>query len=166
MPTGRKDLRDLKFVTIDGQNARDFDDAVAVERTSRGFTLHVAIADVSHYVKPGSLLDEEAYKRGTSIYFPDRVLPMLPKVLSNGICSLNPLEDRYTVTASMRFDRQGRITGSSFYPSVIKSHMRLTYEAVEAATVNNDAKVRRKLDLCLADLEEYGRTRRPHNVHT
>ena len=153
LPTGRKDLRDLKFVTIDGQNARDFDDAVAVERTSRGFTLHVAIADVSHYVKPGSLLDEEAYKRGTSIYFPDRVLPMLPKALSNGICSLNPLEDRYTVTASMRFDRQGRITGSSFHPSVIKSNMRLTYEAVEAATVNNDAKVRGKLDLCLADLE-------------
>ncbi len=153
LPAGRKDLRELKFVTIDGQSARDFDDAVAVERTSRGFTLHVAIADVSHYVKPGSLLDEEAYKRGTSIYFPDRVLPMLPKALSNGICSLNPLEDRYTLTASMRFDREGRITGSSFYPSIINSHMRLTYEAVEAATVNRDAKVRCKLDPCLTDLE-------------
>lgn len=153
LPKGRKDLRALKFVTIDGLKARDFDDAVALERASHGFMLHVAIADVSHYVKPGSLLDEEAYKRGTSIYFPDRVLPMLPKALSNGICSLNPMEDRYTVTASMRFDPEGRVTGASFYPSIIRSHMRLTYEAVEAATVNCDAKARRKLKSCLADLE-------------
>lgn len=153
-PEGRTDLRGLKFVTIDGQNARDFDDAVAVEHTSRGFTLHVAIADVSHYVKPGSLLDQEAYKRGTSIYFPDRVLPMLPKALSNGICSLNPREDRYAVTASIQFDREGRVTGSSFYPSVIQSHMRLTYEAVESVTISRDSKTRSKLESCLPDLED------------
>ncbi len=154
LPAGRKDLRGLRFVTIDGKNARDFDDAVAIERTSHGFTLHVAIADVSHYVKPGSLLDEEAYKRGMSIYFPDRVLPMLPKALSNGICSLNPMEDRYAVTVSMKFDPEGRATGASFYPSVIQSHMRLTYEAVEAATVNRDAKARRKLRPCVENLED------------
>jgi ribonuclease R len=153
-PDHRKDLRDLAFVTIDGQNARDFDDAIAIERTSRGFTLHVAIADVSHYVGQGSPLDEEAYKRGTSIYFPDRVLPMLPKALSNGICSLNPREDRYTVTATIMFDREGRVTESSFFPSVIRSRMRLTYESVEMATVHSDLKTRRKLKDSLSHLED------------
>lgn len=151
---GRKDLRDLAFVTIDGQNARDFDDAVAIERSSTGFILHVAIADVSHYVRKGSPLDAEASKRSTSIYFPDRVLPMLPKALSNGICSLNPREDRYTVTASIRFDRQGKVTGSSFFPSVIRSQMRLTYESVEMATVHSDPKTRKKLAQCLPCLED------------
>ncbi len=153
-PSRRKDQRGLTFVTIDGRNARDFDDAVAIERTPHGFTLHVAIADVSHYVKRGSLLDEEALKRGTSIYFPDRVLPMLPKALSNGICSLNPLEDRYALTVSITFDRDGRATGSSFYPSIIQSHMRLTYEAVEMATVMKDPKTRRRLEPVLPDLED------------
>lgn len=151
---GRKDLRGLPFVTIDGKSARDFDDAVAIERTSTGFTLHVAIADVSHYVRQGSSLDEEAYKRGASVYFPDRVLPMLPRVLSNGICSLNPHEDRYACTAAITFDREGRVTGSSFSPSVIQSRLRLTYEAVDMATVQNDPKTRRKLERCLPDLED------------
>ncbi len=156
-PEGRKDLRDLTFVTIDGRSARDFDDAVAIERTSEGFTLRVAISDVSHYVRQGSLLDSEAGKRGTSIYFPDRVVPMLPKALSNGICSLNPREDRYTVTAAIAFDREGRVTGSTFFPSVIRSRMRLTYEAVEMATVHHEPKIRRKLHdcvLCLDDMAE------------
>jgi ribonuclease R len=154
LAAGRKDLREVTFVTIDGQNARDFDDAVAIERSSRGFTLHVAIADVSHYVRKGSLLDAEASKRSTSIYFPDRVLPMLPKALSNGICSLNPREDRYTVAAAITFDREGRVTGSSFFPSVIQSRWRLTYEAVENATVRSDPKTRRKLQDCLPYLED------------
>ncbi len=152
--TGRKDLRGLTFVTIDGQNARDFDDAVAIERSPSGFTLHVAIADVSHYVRKGSPLDAEALRRGTSIYFPDRVLPMLPKALSNGICSLNPREDRYAVAASIRFDRHGKATGSSFFPSVIRSQMRLTYESVEMATVHSDPKARKKLAQCLPYLED------------
>ncbi|OPX99263.1 MAG: Ribonuclease R [Syntrophorhabdus sp. PtaB.Bin047] len=151
---GRADQRDLGFVTIDGKNARDFDDAVAIERGAAGFTLHVAIADVSHYVRPGSLLDQEGSKRGMSIYFPDRVLPMLPKTLSNGICSLNPLEDRYTVTVTIEFDRNGRALGASFRPSLIRSTMRLTYEAVEKAVVENDRKTRRKLEPCLAALTD------------
>ncbi len=151
---GRADQRDLGFVTIDGKNARDFDDAVAIERGAAGFTLHVAIADVSHYVKPGSLLDQEAARRGMSVYFPDRVLPMLPKTLSNGICSLNPLEDRYTVTATIEFDRNGRVLGASFHPSLIRSAMRLTYEAVEKAVVENDRRMRRRLGPCLPALTD------------
>lgn len=153
-PRGRADQRDLGFVTIDGKNARDFDDAVAIERGAAGFTLHVAIADVSHYVTAGSALDGEAYKRGTSVYFPDRVLPMLPKTLSNGICSLNPMEDRYTVTATIEFDRNGRVLGSSFHPSLMRSVMRLTYEAVEKAIVENDRRTRRRLEPCLASLTD------------
>ncbi|MEN6616974.1 MAG: VacB/RNase II family 3'-5' exoribonuclease, partial [Syntrophorhabdus sp.] len=153
VPAGRKDLRNLKFVTIDGKTARDFDDAVAIERDHSGFTLHVAIADVSHYVAVATLLDEEAYKRGTSIYFPDRVIPMLPKALSNGICSLNPNEDRYTLTARIEFDGNGNVRKTSFSPSVIRSVMRLTYTAVEMATVDQEKKTRRKLDAVLPDLE-------------
>ncbi|MHB8110114.1 MAG: ribonuclease R [Syntrophorhabdaceae bacterium] len=153
-PTGRKDQRNVKFVTIDGKNARDFDDAVAIERTRHGFTLHVAIADVSHYVEPTSALDLEAYKRGTSIYFPDRVLPMLPKTLSNGICSLNPREDRYTVTARIEFDGNGNVLTTSFFPSVIQSAMRLTYQAVEMATIEKDKNTRRKLNAVLPELED------------
>lgn len=153
-PSGRKDLRNLRFVTIDGEHARDFDDAIAIERTPEGFVLHVAIADVSHYVRTGTALDKEAYKRGTSVYFPDRVLPMLPKSLSNGICSLNPLEDRYTLTARLLFDRDGRVASSSFHPSIIRSAMRLTYNAVEKAVIDNDGKTRRKLGACLADLTD------------
>jgi len=151
---GRSDHRGLGFVTIDGKNARDFDDAVAIERGASGFTLHVAIADVSHYVTAGSALDGEAYERGTSVYFPDRVLPMLPGTLSNGICSLNPLEDRYTVTATMQFDSNGRVLNASFHPSLIRSTMRLTYEAVEKAIVENDRKTRRKIEPCLAALTD------------
>ncbi len=153
-PSGRADLRGLKFVTIDGEHAKDFDDAVCVERTKDGFTLYVAIADVSHYVQTGSALDKEAYDRGTSVYFPDRVLPMLPKTLSNGICSLNPLEDRYTVTAKLRFNGSGAVTGSSFHNSIIRSAMRLTYNAVEKATVENDKKTRRNLGAVLGGLTD------------
>ncbi|MBW1645129.1 MAG: ribonuclease R [Deltaproteobacteria bacterium] len=127
----RTDLRQKNFVTIDGASARDFDDAVTVDRLPNGgYRLYVSIADVSHYVRPGSLLDREAYRRGTSIYFPDYCLPMLPEELSNGICSLRPGEDRLTLTVIMEFDRRGKRTGESFCPSVINSKARLTYDLV------------------------------------
>ncbi len=128
---GREDLRDLPFVTIDGESARDFDDAVCVREETGGDTrLWVAVADVSHYVRPGSTVDDEAYARGTSTYFPDRVFPMLPEVLSNGICSLNPREDRLAVVAELVLSRGGRRQSSRFYPAVIQSRHRLTYTRV------------------------------------
>ncbi len=127
----REDLRHLYFVTIDGEKARDFDDAVCIERLEGGLVrLWVAIADVSHYVVPGSALDAEAYARGTSTYFPDRVFPMLPERLSNGICSLNPGEDRLAMVAELVFSRGGRRKTSRFYPAVIRSRHRLTYTVV------------------------------------
>ena len=136
---GRTDLRDLLTVTIDGETARDFDDAVSVMK-ERGdkIRLRVSIADVSHYVQPGSALDAEAYRRGTSVYFPDRCLPMLPEELSNGICSLNPLVDRLAFTAEILFDRSGGVLESKFYPSVIRSDARLTYTAVRKILVDRD----------------------------
>ncbi|MHB8766340.1 MAG: ribonuclease R [Deferrisomatales bacterium] len=128
---GREDLRHLAFATIDGEKARDFDDAVSIERLERGeLRLWVAIADVSHYVAPGTALDAEAYARGTSTYFPDRVFPMLPERLSNGICSLNPGEDRLAMVAELVFSRGGRRRTSRFYPAVIQSRHRLTYTVV------------------------------------
>jgi ribonuclease R len=127
---GREDLRDLAFVTIDGETARDFDDAVHVQKRTGGFTLRVAIADVAHYVREGSALDEEARLRGTSVYFPRRVIPMLPERLSNGLCSLNPAVDRLVLVCEMALTRQGRITEYRFYPAVIHSRARLTYEQV------------------------------------
>ncbi|GAB4257634.1 MAG: ribonuclease R [Deferrisomatales bacterium] len=134
---GREDLRHLSFVTIDGERAKDFDDAVCIERLPEGRTrLWVAIADVSHYVKEGSALDAEAYARGTSTYFPDRVFPMLPERLSNGICSLNPGVDRLALVAELVFSRGGRRQESRFYPAVIRSRHRLTYTVV--AEILND----------------------------
>jgi len=136
----RVDLRKLPTVTIDGETAKDFDDAVAIRPEGQNFRLWVSIADVSHYIKPGSLLDKEAYLRGTSVYFPDRCIPMLPERLSNGICSLNPHLDRLTMTAEMLFDQQGRMLDSSFYPSVIKSDARLTYTKVKQVIIDGDEK--------------------------
>ncbi len=135
---GRKDLRSMPTVTIDGETARDFDDAVSLRREGENFRLWVSIADVSHYVKRESLLDREAYLRGTSVYFPDRCIPMLPERLSNGICSLNPNVDRLTMTAEMLFDRTGTMLESSFYASVIKSTARLTYTIVKQIIVDDD----------------------------
>jgi ribonuclease R len=127
----RVDLRTLPIVTIDGETARDFDDAVAVRQEEGGrIRLWVSIADVGHYVAESSLIDVEAYERGTSVYFPGQCIPMLPEALSNGICSLNPGVDRLTMTAEMVFDEQGKQVESRFYPSVIKSHARLTYTEV------------------------------------
>ncbi|MBU1640578.1 MAG: ribonuclease R [Proteobacteria bacterium] len=127
---GREDLRDIFHVTIDGETARDFDDAVSVEKQKKGYRLYVSIADVSHYVEPGSPLDKEAYQRGTSVYFPAGVLPMLPERLSNGLCSLNPDEDRYGFTAILDFDDTGKRVKSRFCRSVIRSRYRLTYTRV------------------------------------
>ncbi len=139
---GRTDLRGQLTVTIDGETAKDFDDAVAVKREGNGaIRLWVSIADVSHYVKPGSPLDKEAYLRGTSVYFPDRCIPMLPEELSNGICSLNPQVDRLTLTAEMLFDNNAGMVEASFYPSVIKSVARLTYTKVKKIVIDNDVEL-------------------------
>jgi len=126
----RVDLRDRPFVTIDGEDARDFDDAVYCEKRLGGWRLFVAIADVSHYVRPGMALDEEAIKRGNSVYFPERVVPMLPEALSNGLCSLKPQVDRLAMVCEMELSRQGRLTRYRFYEAVIHSHARLTYTQV------------------------------------
>ena len=126
------DLRDVGLVTIDGADARDFDDAVFCEKTGSGWRLLVAIADVSHYVSIGSELDTEATRRGTSVYFPDRVVPMLPEVLSNGLCSLNPKVDRLCMVCEMRVSRDGKVTRSTFYEAVMRSRARLTYGQVGA----------------------------------
>jgi ribonuclease R len=128
---GRLDLRGEVCFTIDGADAKDFDDAVSIERRGRGWRLGVHIADVSHYVRPGSALDKEAYERGTSVYLPDRVLPMLPEALSNGLCSLKEGVPRLCESALMDFDERGVMTGSSFASSVIRSSKRFTYEQVE-----------------------------------
>ncbi len=130
---GREDLRDLAFVTIDGETAKDFDDAVWCEREGRGYRLKVAIADVSHYVHPDDALDADARARGNSVYFPRRVIPMLPERLSNGLCSLNPDADRLAMVCDMAVSARGEITRYQFYPAVIRSHARLTYGQVAAA---------------------------------
>lgn len=142
---GRIDLREVPLVTIDGADARDFDDAVYAEPLDDGgWLLLVAIADVSHYVRPGDALDQEALQRGTSVYFPDRVLPMLPPALSNGLCSLNPGVDRLAVVCEMQVSAKGVVTGSRFYRAVMRSRRRLTYAEVQAAR-DGDRKLRHRL---------------------
>ncbi len=129
---GRRDLRDKTIVTIDGETAKDFDDAVGVERLKGGgYRLFVSIADVSHYVREGGVLDAEAFRRGTSVYFPDRCVPMLPESLSNGICSLRPDEVRLTMTAELDYDGKANVVGKKFYRSVVRSKRRLTYTEVK-----------------------------------
>ena len=128
----RLDLRDLPLVTIDGETARDFDDAVYCEKQGKGFRLIVAIADVSHYVKEGDALDREARSRGTSVYFPRRVIPMLPEALSNGLCSLNPEVDRLCLACDMIVSPIGEVKKYKFYPAVMHSHARFTYTEVAA----------------------------------
>jgi len=127
---GRVDLRDLPLVTIDGEDARDFDDAVFCQKQGKGWKLWVAIADVSYYVRPKSALDTEAYNRGNSVYFPNRVVPMLPKKLSNGLCSLNPQVDRLCMVCEMTISAKGKMTDYQFYEAVMNSHARLTYNKV------------------------------------
>jgi len=127
---GRRDLRELHFVTIDGETARDFDDAVVAQREGKGFRLWVAIADVSHYVRNGDALDIEARERGTSVYFPRRVIPMLPEKLSNGLCSLNPNVDRLAMVCELSISARGEMGRYEFYPAVFRSRARLTYTEV------------------------------------
>ena len=126
----RRDLRHLNIITIDGKDAKDLDDAVYVDKSENGYKLLVSIADVSYYVKENTELDNEALKRGNSIYLVDRVIPMLPKKLSNNLCSLNPNEDKLTFTVEIDFDNNGKIIGNDFYKSVIKSKYRMTYNDV------------------------------------
>ncbi len=149
---GRTDLRTITTITIDGETAKDFDDAVSIRKEGENFRLWVSIADVSHYVMPGALIDKEAYLRGTSVYFPDRCIPMLPEELSNGICSLNPNVDRLTLTAEMLFSKDGEMLASSFYPSIIKSAARLTYTIVSRIVEHDDAVVRAEYSWLTADL--------------
>ncbi|MEW8508285.1 MAG: ribonuclease R [Candidatus Thiodiazotropha sp.] len=129
---GRVDLRQLPLLTIDGADARDFDDAVFCEPKPKGWRLLVCIADVSHYVTPGSALDSEARIRGNSVYFPDRVVPMLPELLSNGLCSINPDVDRLCMTCELYINNSGKVTRSKFFPAVMRSHARLIYDDVAA----------------------------------
>ncbi len=127
---GRVDLRELSLITIDGETARDFDDAVYAEPQGKGWRLVVAIADVSFYVKPGEALDKDAFERGNSVYFPRRVIPMLPEALSNGLCSLNPDVERLCMVCDMQLDGMGVVKQYKFYPSVMRSKARMTYTQV------------------------------------
>ena len=165
MPADKKsrvDLTDVPLVTIDGEDARDFDDAVYCEPFEEGrgkskvegWRLIVAIADVSHYVKPGDALDVDAYERATSVYFPRRVIPMLPEKLSNGLCSLNPHEERLALTCDMLIDAHGEITAYQFFPAVIRSHARLTYTEVADILTNTRGVAARKQEALV-----------PHLVH-
>ncbi|AZR72287.1 ribonuclease R [Anoxybacter fermentans] len=151
----RQDLRNLITFTIDGEDAKDFDDAVSIEQLDENTVrLGVHIADVTHYVKEGSALDQEALKRGTSIYLVDRVIPMLPKRLSNGICSLNPYEDRLTMTCMMDIDlRDGRVIKYDIFESVIRSSERLTYNQVNKMLVDNDQELRERYSRLVPYLE-------------
>ena len=134
----RKDLRHLEIITIDGSDAKDLDDAVYVEKTEDGYKLFVSIADVSYYVRENTELDTEALKRGNSIYLVDRVIPMLPRKLSNNLCSLNPNEDKLTFTVEMDLDKKGKVVRNDFYKSVIKSKYRMTYENVNTILEKNE----------------------------
>jgi ribonuclease R len=151
---GRTDLRRIPLVTIDGADARDFDDAVFCERKPRGWKLLVCIADVSSYVVPGTALDEEGLNRGNSVYFPDRVIPMLPEILSNGLCSLNPNVDRLCMACELYVGGEGQVSRSRFFPAVMRSHARLTYEQVAAMLIDGDPTLCERHDALLPHLHE------------
>jgi ribonuclease R len=151
---GRVDLRSLPFVTIDGEDAKDFDDAVYCAPQDNGWVLYVAIADVGHYVKPRSALDAEAYVRGNSVYFPERVIPMLPEALSNGLCSLKPEVDRLTMVCEMSISGSGKVTGYKFHEAVIHSHARLTYNQVHAMIEKDDVELRERFKKLVPNLED------------
>ncbi|HKV96546.1 MAG TPA: ribonuclease R [Gammaproteobacteria bacterium] len=149
----RLDLRTTPLVTIDGEDARDFDDAVYCEPRGEGFRLIVAIADVSHYVQPNSALDSEARNRGTSVYFPDRVIPMLPEVLSNGLCSINPEVDRLCMVCDMYIGPDGKIGRAQFHEGVMRSAARLTYTQVAGILVERKRELRTQFETLLPHLE-------------
>lgn len=151
---GREDLRALPLVTIDGEDSMDFDDAVYCERRGKGWRLVVAIADVSHYVEPGTALDAEARLRGNSVYFPGRVIPMLPEGLSNILCSLNPEVDRLCMVCDMEVSAKGKLQGYRFYPAVMRSHARMTYNKVNAIVVERDGALCREYEAVRPHLEE------------
>src|SRR5207249_2721947 len=141
---GRTDFREIPTVTIDGEHARDFDDAITLEKLPNGhFWLGVHIADVSHYVREGSALDREAYERGTSVYFPERAVHMFPTELATGLCSLNPHVDRLVQSCFMEVDRHGRVVRYEFHDGVIKSDERMTYTAVNGILTDRDPELMR-----------------------
>ena len=150
---GRVDLRNLPLVTIDGEDARDFDDAVYCEKHGKGWKLWVAIADVSYYVRLRSALDVEAHNRGNSVYFPNRVVPMLPEILSNGLCSLNPQVDRLCMVCEMQISAKGKLTDYRFYEAVMNSHARLTYTKV-AKMLEGDEELRACYSTLVPHLED------------
>ncbi|MFZ2451085.1 MAG: ribonuclease R [Methylovulum miyakonense] len=152
--TGRVDLRDTPLVTIDGEDARDFDDAVYAKKTPKGWKLLVAIADVSHYVQVNTALDNEAKNRSTSVYFPAQVIPMLPEILSNGLCSLNPHVDRLCMVCEMLIDADGEVTRSRFFEAVMRSHARLTYTEVAKMLVEGDTELAEKHQKLMPHLRE------------
>jgi ribonuclease R len=155
--SGRVDLRQLPLVTIDGEDARDFDDAVYCEaKPNGGWRLWVAIADVSYYVRPDSALDKEAINRGNSVYFPSQVVPMLPEVLSNGLCSLNPQVDRLCMVCEMTVSESGKLSGYKHYEAVMNSHARLTYNKVHAM-LEGDEELRERYEPLVPHLEELHR---------
>jgi len=154
----RIDLRSTPLITIDGEDARDFDDAVFCRPRQRGgWVLMVAIADVSHYVAVGSALDKEAYSRGNSVYFPNHVVPMLPEKLSNGLCSLNPQEDRLCLVCEMQINEQGEIKGYQFYEGIMHSHARMTYtqvaQIIAEQALGNDSGIRKQFSAILPQID-------------
>lgn len=151
---GRVDLRSLPLVTIDGEDARDFDDAVYCERTARGWRLLVAIADVAHYVAPGSALDIEAHLRGTSVYFPDRAIPMLPEALSNGLCSLNPELDRLCLVCEIDVEPRGSVRSYRFRKALMRSAARFTYREVNTIAVERQRALRNRYRALTPHLDE------------
>jgi ribonuclease R len=152
----RKDLRNLKTVTIDGERAKDFDDAISIEKKDDIYKLWVHIADVGFFVRWNSLIDLEARKRGTSVYFPDRVIPMLPKELSEDLCSLKSNVDRYAFTVEIDIDNKGNRLNTRFYPSIINSNERMTYTTVKKILVDQEEKERKRYDYLLRDFELMG----------
>lgn len=151
---GRKDLRALPLVTIDGDDSKDFDDAVFAKRRKKGWRLVVAIADVSHYVKPGTPLDKEAHERGNSVYFPQQVIPMLPEKLSNGLCSLNPKVDRLCMVCDMSIDDTGKLERTQFYDAVMNSKARLTYNQVHDMLSNPESEHRQTFSDLVENIED------------
>ena len=150
----RVDIRDLPLVTIDGEDARDFDDAVYCKKTPKGWKLLVAIADVSHYVQVNTALDAEAKNRSTSVYFPEQVIPMLPEILSNGLCSINPDVDRLCMVCEIYINEDGRVIRSGFFNAVMRSHARLTYTNVAKILVDGNKTLAKKYAKIIPDLQE------------
>ena len=150
----RVDLRDTALLTIDGEDARDFDDAVFCKKTPKGWKLLVAIADVSHYVQVNSELDKEAKNRSTSVYFPEQVIPMLPEILSNGLCSLNPHVDRLCMVCELFIDEQGKVLRTRFFDAVMRSHARMTYNEVAKILVDGDEPLAEKYSHVMPHLRE------------